>query len=461
MDDHAAPLVSREDIEAAVKGHKADYLEVRIDDTSTNRLVYRGKALEEIGRTRSFGGCVRVLVNGGWGFVSFNEPSQLRARAEEAVTQARHVGKEKSNLAPVDPVVDVVRADIKKDPRTIPLARKKELLDAYNETMLAVEGVTSTNIVYWDGWKRVTFASSEGSYIEQERIDVVSRLAATARKNGDMQQASSSLGALNDFSYVETLGDEAKMLANRAVELLNAPYAEPGVYPVVLDPILAGVFCHEAFGHLSESDFVYENERMQEIMVLGRKFGQPHLNIVDGAAIPNLRGSFTYDDEGVRARRTDLIREGVLVGRLHSRETAGKMGEPVSGNARALDYRFPPIVRMTNTIIEPGKDSFEDIIGGVKLGVYAKNWYGGTTSMEMFTFSAGEAYMIREGKIAELVRPVKLTGNLFTTLQNIDAIGTDLDMNQGGGCGKAGQMPLPVSNGSPHIRIQDCVVGER
>ena len=110
MDDHSAPLVSREDIEAAVKGHKADYLEVRIDDTSTNRLVYRGKALEEIGRTRSFGGCVRALVNGGWGFVSFNEPSELRARAEEAVTQARHVGKEKSNLAPVDPVVDVVRA---------------------------------------------------------------------------------------------------------------------------------------------------------------------------------------------------------------------------------------------------------------------------------------------------------------------------------------------------------------
>ena len=81
--------------------------------------------------------------------------------------------------------------------------------------------------------------------------------------------------------------------------------------------------------------------------------------------------------------------------------------------------------------------------------------------MEMFTFSAGEAYMIREGKIAELVRPVKLTGNLFSTLKNIDAIGKDLDFNQGGGCGKGGQMPLPVSNGSPHIRIQDCVVGAR
>jgi TldD protein len=460
MED-AEKLVSREEIEAAVKGHNADYVEMRIDDALTNRLVYRGKELDEIGRTRSFGGCVRALVNGGWGFVSFNEPSGLRGRAEEAVSQARHVGKEKSILAPVEPAIDVVPAEILKDPRKITLARKKELLDGYNELMLSVDGVTSTNIVYWDGWKRVTFGSSEGSYIEQERIDVVSRLAATAKRNGDMQQASMSLGALNDFSYIESMGEAADMLANRAVELLNAPYAQPGVYPVVLDPILAGVFCHEAFGHLSESDFVYEDERMKEIMVLGRQFGQKHLNIVDGAAIPDLRGSYKYDDEGVPAKRTDLIREGVLVGRLHSRETAGKMGEPASGNARAIDYRFPPIVRMTNTIIEEGDVPFEQMIGDIKLGVYARNWFGGTTSMEMFTFSAGEAFMIRDGKIAELVRPVKLTGNLFTTLLNIDAIGTDLDMNQGGGCGKGGQMPLPVSNGSPHIRIQDCVVGER
>jgi TldD protein len=455
------PLVTRDQVEAVVRGHNADYVEIRFDDTATNRIIYRGKQLEEIGRTRSFGGCVRALVNGGWGFVSFNEPTGLRARAEEAVVAARHVGKEKSVLAPVDPVVDVVQAQVLKDPRKITLARKKELLDSYNQIMLEVDGVTSTNITYWDGHKRTTFASSEGSYIEQERIDVVSRLAATAKCNGDLQQASQSLGALNDFSYVESLDDAALQLAERAVDLLNAPYVEPGVYPVVLDPILAGVFCHEAFGHLSESDFVYENERMKEIMVLGRKFGGTHLNIVDGAAVPDLRGSYRYDDEGVPATKTDLIREGVLVGRLHSRETAGKMGEPTSGNARALDCRFPPIVRMTNTYIETGDATFEDLIRDIKLGVYARNWYGGTTSMEMFTFSAGEAFMIRDGQIAELVRPPKLTGNLFTTLENLDAIANDMDFNQGGGCGKGGQMPLPVSNGSPHIRIQDCVVGER
>jgi TldD protein len=225
--------------------------------------------------------------------------------------------------------------------------------------------------------------------------------------------------------------------------------------------VLGGVFAHEAFGHLSEADHIYEDERLKDVMVLGRRFGREHLNIVDGADYPGLRGSFQYDDEGTPAHKTYLIREGLLVGRLHSRETAGRMGEAVTGNARAINYRHRPIVRMTNTLIEPGEVTFSDMIADVKEGVYAKDWRGGTTSMEMFTFSASEAYMIRNGAIAEPLRGVVLNGNVFTTLENIDAVGDDLEINQGGGCGKGGQGPLPVTDGSPHIRIRRCLVGGR
>jgi TldD protein len=258
---------------------------------------------------------------------------------------------------------------------------------------------------------------------------------------------------------MEGLHQKVREMAEKAVTLLSAPKVKGGEYTVILDPVLAGVFAHEAFGHLSESDFLYENERMKEIMVLGRHFGGSHLNIVDGAAVPGLRGSYKYDDEGVPATKTYLILEGVLSGRLHSRETAAKMGEKPTGNARALDYHHPPIVRMTNTYIEAGSTSFQDMLSDIKEGIYARNWYGGSTSMEMFTFSAGEAYMIRNGRLAELLRPVMLTGNVFATLENIDAIGDDLYMNQGGGCGKGEQVPLPVSDGSPHIRIRHCLVG--
>ncbi len=116
-------LISRDTIEAALRGQDADYVEVRLDDTSTNRIIYRGRELEEIGRSRSFGGNVRALVKGGWGFASFNDPSGLRERVAEAVSQARHVGREKSELAEVEPVVDVVPLVVLMDPRKITLGR--------------------------------------------------------------------------------------------------------------------------------------------------------------------------------------------------------------------------------------------------------------------------------------------------------------------------------------------------
>ena len=144
-------------------------------------------------------------------------------------------------------------------------------------------------------------------------------------------------------------------------------------YTVILDPILAGVFAHEAFGHLSESDFVYQNENLQQVMVLGKRFGGKHLNIIDDPTIPNLRGSYKYDDEGTPTRKTCLLREGILEGRLHSRETAAKMEERVTGNARAINYLYSPIVRMSNTFIAPGSASFEGMLSDIEEGVYVKD----------------------------------------------------------------------------------------
>jgi len=444
-----------------VKGYSADYIEAHLEESQTSHIIYRGRELESTGKTTAIGGNVRALVKGGWGFVSFNNLNELPSRVELAVRQAQFAGKEESKLAPVEPVVDIVPGGIDKNPVTIPLAEKKQLLDEYNDIIWRTPKLQTSIISYGDSYKKVIFLNSLGSYIEQEKTGITLRLTAVATEGSEVQQVGLSLGSSGDFSLMQGFHQQVEQMAQHAVELLSAPQVKGGEYTIVLDPVLAGVFVHEAFGHLSEADFVYENDRLREIMTLGKKFGSAELNIVDSATMPGLRGSYKYDDEGVPATKTYLIREGILVGRLHSRETAAKMNEKPTGNARAIGYHYPPIVRMTNTYIEPGSASFEGIIGDIKEGVYAKNWYGGTTSMEMFTFSAGEAYMIRNGRLAEALRPVMLTGNVFTTLNNIDAIGNDLEMNQGGGCGKGGQMPLPVSNGSPHIRIRHCLVGGR
>ena len=438
----------------------ADYIEARLEESQTSYISYRGRELDSIGRAGAIGGNVRAMAKGAWGFVSFNDFNELPGRVELAIKQAQFAGNEQSQLAPAEPVMDT-SATQDKNPVVIPLAKKKQLLDEYNDIIWRTPKLQTSIIDYGDSYKKVIFLNSLGSYIEQARADVTLRLSAIATEDNEVQQAGLSFGSRGDFSLIQGLHQPVGQMAQLAVELLSAPQVKGGEYTVVLDPVLAGVFTHEAFGHLSESDFVYENDRLRQIMTLGRRFGSNELNIVDDATIPGLRGSYKYDDEGVPATKTYLIREGKLVGRLHSRETAAKMKEKPTGNARAIDYCYPPIVRMTNTYIEPGVASFEELIGDIKEGIYVKNWYGGTTSMEMFTFSAGEAYMIRHGKLAEPLRPVVLTGNVFTTLMNIDGIGNDLQMNQGGGCGKREQVPLPVSNGSPHIRIRHCLVGGR
>jgi TldD protein len=451
----------RDLIADALKGHDADYLEIHFEEKQATNIAYRGERLEGIGRAHKSGGNIRALVQGSWGFVSFNRLDKLQDKVALAVEEARLAGRESFELFPMEPVVDTVVSQLKRDSTVTPLAAKKELLDEYNSVILSSPKIQSSRINYRDARRQSIFANSEGSYIEQAKTDLALRLAAIAREDNEVQQAGLSLGSNGEFSAVEGLHEQAGEIARRAAALLSAPQVKGGEYTVILDPILAGVFAHEAFGHLSESDFVYQNENLQQIMVLGKRFGAKHLNIIDDPTIPNLRGSYKYDDEGTPTRGTYLIHEGILEGRLHSRETAARMGEKAAGNARAINYLFPPIVRMSNTFIEPGSASFEEMLGDIEEGVYVKDWYGGTTSLEMFTFSAGEAYMIRQGRLAELLRPVVLTGNVFSTLQNIDAIGNDLEMNQGGGCGKGEQSPLPVSNGSPHIRIRHCVVGGR
>ncbi|MCL5264895.1 MAG: TldD/PmbA family protein [Chloroflexi bacterium] len=454
----------RDVLAEALKDRRADYIEIHVEEREATRLSFRGRELEEISTTSDLGGNVRALVKGGWGFASFNDISTLREKVELAVEHARAVGHEKSKLAPIAPVVDVIHLAIKKDPRLVPLTEKKHLLDSYAQLCSSVSPkIQTTRSNYGETFRKLYLANTTGSYIEEERLDITTSVAALAREGDNVQQGHVSAGSADDYGAVEHLHDQVEQAARRAVSLLSTKPVKGGEYTVVLDQKLAGVFAHEAFGHLSEADHVYENPELREVLVLGKRFGGPILNIVDGAAIdrPGLRGSYKYDSEGTPAQKTYLIKEGILVGRLHSRETAATMNEKPTGNARAINYRFPPIVRMTNTFIEPGKVTFDEMIADIEEGVYAKGSFGGETGIEMFTFSAEEGHMIRNGKIAEPARGVLLSGNVFETLQNIDAIGDDIRWHNGGGCGKGGQSPLPVSMGSPHIRIRKCVVGGR
>jgi TldD protein len=453
----------RDKIEEALKRSKADYTEIRIEDKQTCRVAFRGRDLETANTNIDKGGMVRCLIrNKGWGVTTFNDLDDLAAMVDQAYQCAR-VGTvpEPIELAPVEPVESVTTDMLGRDFRDVPLSAKKALAERYNQILLGYsDRIVDTQSIYSDVFTHLTLANSEGTYIEQDKPSVVIGAFATARDGDNVQQADEVFSSTRGYECVLDKDELVRKAAARSVELLGARPVQAGQYPVVIDQLLAGVFIHEAFGHLSEADFVYENPKAREMMTFGRRFGQSILNVYDDGSIPNLRGTTLYDDEGTPARRNWLIKDGVLVGRLHSRQTAAKMGETASGNARAVSYRFAPIVRMTNTAINNGEVPFEDMIKDIKLGIYACDAYGGETQLENFSFSSGYAYMIRDGRIAEMVKDVILAGNLFTTLENIDMIGNDFKwLNTGGGCGKAGQFPLPVGMGAPHIRIQNVVIG--
>ncbi len=450
----------RERIDAAVRSSKADYTEIRLEEGESTRVSFRGRDLETADVVIDRGGIVRCFVQGGgWGIATFNSLGDLERRVRQAYQGARAVQAEPIELAPVPASEERITVPLADDFRGVALADKKSLAQEYNEILLQHDPrIVDTHTIYSDSFSRVTFASSEGTYVEEDRPMVNVAFSAVSREGDNVQRAFEAVSKVAGFGAVDGHHHLAETVAERAVGLLAAPPVQGGRYTVVCNPRMAGVFAHEAFGHLSEADFVYENPQAQEMMVLGRRFGGDLLTIADDGSIPGLRGTHRYDDEGTPTDRTDLIKDGILVGRLHSRETAGKMGEHPTGNARATSYRYPPIVRMTNTFIEGGGTSFQEMIAGIERGIYACDAFGGQTALENFSFSAAYGYMIRQGELAGLVRDVVLSGNLFVTLKHIDAVGDDFQWAEWGRCGK-GQGGLPVSMGAPHVRIRDVLIG--
>jgi TldD protein len=442
-------------------GRQVDYLAIRLEQSEGTEIFLRGGKVETLSEGMALGGHVRVCHRGGWGFASFNTLDGLAKRVEEAIAAARLVGDDETLLAPITPVQISQSLPLTgTDPRQVPLHRKKELCHHYADLLQSVDPrVTTTSVRYSDINQRVLLATSEGTLIDQSWSDMEMRFAATARQDDTVQTGRETTGSRKAYEDLEGLDAQVRAAAQRAVAALDLPSVRGAAYEVVIDPVLTGLFVHEAFGHLSEADMAYENPDLLEAMSMGRRFGPEGLHIFDGAAPQGHRGSYFYDDEGTPATTTQLIEDGVLVGRLHSRETAGKLGEQPTGNARCLNYHYSPLVRMTNTWIERGTTPVQDLFADIKEGVYARNWLEGMTNGEMFTFTAGEAWMIRNGQLAEPVRDVTLSGNVFRTLADIVAIGDDFYWDESGGCGKGGQNGLPVGCGGPSLRIRNVVVG--
>ena len=259
------------------------------------------------------------------------------------------------------------------------------------------------------------------------------------------------------FAFKELKKKEAEVIEarDRAVDFAknNVPVV-PGEYVCVLAPTVTSVFTHESFGHKSEADFMLNDKTLQKEWTLGKQVANPKVSIVDEGDTMH-HGYCPYDDEGNKKKEVYLIKDGILSGRLHDAKSAAALDEEPTGNARAQDYNCSPMVRMTNTYMKAGTDKPEDIIKGVKDGIYVYDWNYGT-GQSTFTIQPQKCYKIKNGKLAEPVLVNVVTGSVFQTLFDIDAVGDDLEFFSGT-CGKNGQR-MPTATGGPTIRVKKLTI---
>jgi TldD protein len=345
-----------------------------------------------------------------------------------------------------------------KDISKTALKEKMDLLSQYFPHLKVSEPIKFWRGQYIDQRVVKSFYSSKGSALEFDYQRVGFRLSYQMSLGEEKFMDRYDLAG-NDISPLKDRGREVQERVKGSEHFLkNATTVKPGKYTVVLSPEAAGVFAHESFGHKSEADFMLGDETMMREWSIGKKVGSDVLSIIDNGNHPGV-GFVSFDDEGTRARETYLIKDGYLTGRLHNVETAAALGEQPTGNARAVNFEYEPIVRMTTTYISPGELTFDELLEGIETGIYVGSLNHGS-GMSTFTLAPNQAFMIRSGKIAEPVRISVISGSVFQTLNEIEGITRDSKILSFslGGCGKMEQYPLPVGFGGPYVRVRSLNV---
>lgn len=436
------------------------YADVRVEDRFSTDIRFLNGNLQESKERKEQRAFIRVFDGEMWYYAATTDIGNIQktldglygvAKANKDIESNPTVKRFERNKAHLETFKD-------NSVRNIPIAEKTELLRAFLPITKSDPCMVMPMGKYLDRNSLYKFTSSLGADISYDYQTCGVMLYC------DMVEGEKKFSAFwqqggTDFSKLKELHAEAQAEFKEQAEFMRGSVSvEEGYYPVVLSPLTAGIFAHESFGHKSESDFMLSDETMKEEWQLGKQVGSPLLTISENGEIPGA-GYTPYDDEGTKARKNYLIKDGILAGRLHSAVTAAALGENVTGNARALDCTFEPIVRMTTTYIEAGKDSFESLIAPIKKGYYIKTVKHGS-GMSTFTIAPSVSYEIIDGKIGRPVEISVISGNVFETLGLIDGLSDKLELKSfvSGGCGKMEQFPLPVGFGGPCVRVSKMKV---
>lgn len=450
-----------ERLRTILKKIPADYADVRHERKNETKVVLNGHELTELGSNATDGYVLRVLHQGGLSsvaFTAYDDHEKAIATATENAQLMSRFTTQPVVFAPVEPVKDRYLPVLDEDPRKVTMDEKMDITRQYNARALDHDKIATTNIAYVETVREKNFASSEGTEIYEELVTARISGMITSRDGNLLQNVRAAAGGSHGFAILRNREDEFERKARIAVDLLRAQPVRGGSYNAIVNQSMGGVFTHEAFGHFSEADIIENNRSMRQKMQIGTMLGSEIVSITDDPTLPRQLGHYRYDDEGVAARPSPLLKNGVLVGRLHSRRTAAAFQEPFNGHCVAEDYRYAPIIRMGTIFVEPGREPFEALLDRLGNGLYILDAKGGQTSGENFTFGAQYGYEVKNGKLGPMVRDINISGNLYNTLKNIIAVGDDLRLGQVGGCGK-GQLNIRSCHGSPHLLINNLILG--
>ena len=448
---------------AAAMSTGADYAELFAENTRNKSVFMISSAVDSLKDTTVAGAAVRLykgLRSVMATTVDTTEAGLLRCARQAA--EALGEGSAAMDIVLTERIFGDIHP-VKLVPSSVDNKRKIDLLKSgYFAAKDMSDKIAQVSGTLLDVDHRILIANSEGLYTQDRQIRTRMMISAVAEENGQTQTGMFAPGRRMGLEMFDTVTPESIGIraAKQALTMVSAGYCPAGVMTVAIEGGFGGVIFHEACGHSLEASSVAYG-RSQFAGKLGQQIAGEKVTAIDDGTIPGAWGSINIDDEGTPARRNVLIENGVLKGYMVDKFNGRRMGMEPTGSARRQSYAYTPTSRMTNTYIAPGTDSNEDIIASMEYGLYAKEMGGGSVNPVTgdFNFSVSEGYMVRNGKICEPVRGASLVGKGSQILQNIDMVGTELDMGQGMCGSSSGSVPTNV--GQPRIRVSAITVGGR
>lgn len=451
---------------------ESGFVELRYHAKSSRSIgVDKGRVERSQSRHRKGVG-VRVFEAGGWGFASTG--SLDREAVRRAIAAAR-AGAKASAAAGGHAVTSLPSCVLARGVFDQPGLGELEARTLEEKIHLATDlesrlrrsstVVQSASCTYSEIFESKAIVTTDGAAAAFRLVRPELRLQAVAERDGRLSTGNESVGATGGWDCLfhsaagEALADRA---ARIACDLLGAKHPDGGRSVVILAPSIVGLLVHEAIGHTVEADFVQAGSVAAG--KIGQRVASDLVTLCDSGTSEHYLGAggtIPVDDEGVMASRTTIIRSGILASYLHNRESAARFGVTPTGNARAWEYSDQPLIRMRNTYLEPGDRSLEEIIADTKDGYLLDGPRNGQADATgEFMFGVQEAWRIRDGKLAELVRGVTMSGIAFEVLATVDAVSKDFRWDLGAGyCGKG--QPAKVDAGGPYIRCRALLGGEQ